>query len=194
MNICSLTERIMFLSDFDADISYLNFELLRYFGLKSVFGIEHSDKDIMINDTTLRFGTCCSVKEEGTDIAVYYSGIRDYSHLFYWVEEDGLRERLGEFYEEADKAFDNASWLSFALLCGAVFEGVLYAKGYRNGLEAKINKAVSDSIIDNRTSEIMHKVREFRNLIHAYKYEEPRVTRRDAMDIRSVLDKLLISF
>jgi len=182
--------------DVEVEIPILPAFSVVYFWIRTGCHDTHFDRNVLSSDTKLKFYNGQSVKQEHTDItiALYYSGIRDYSHLFHWVDEEALRVRLGEFYEEAEKSFDNASWLSFALMCGAIFEGILYAKGYRNGLESKINKALEESVIDSHTAAIMHNVRGFRNLVHAYKFNEPKVSRADAMDIRSVLDKLLIQF
>ena len=79
-------------------------------------------------------------------------------------------------------------------MCGAIFEGVLLAKGLKESLSKKIEKARNNGIIDERTQQVMNSVNDFRNLVHAYKYDKSYVTRANAMDIRSVLDRIIVDF
>ncbi|OAH58325.1 hypothetical protein AWH48_18285 [Domibacillus aminovorans] len=131
-------------------------------------------------------------------IALHYHGIKDYSLLFPWVKNNSLRKRLGNFYEEAEKNFEQGAWLSFALLCGAVFEGMLHAKlnPPENGrtFEDMTSDAFAKGILNKTQHDIMKKVRKSRNLVHPNMINIPYVTRRDAMDIRVTLDKLIKDF
>ncbi|HEY5601704.1 MAG TPA: hypothetical protein VIM41_01195 [Gammaproteobacteria bacterium] len=46
--------------------------------------------------------------------------------MFPAVSTPERKESLANYYEEAEKCFDAGAWLSFMLMCGAVFEGLLY--------------------------------------------------------------------
>ncbi|MFC8689279.1 DUF4145 domain-containing protein [Brevibacillus porteri] len=133
-----------------------------------------------------------------TSVVLHYHGVRDYSLLFPWVANVNLRERLGLFYEEAEKNFDQGAWLSFALMCGAVFEGMLFAKlnpaSSRNNFSNMITDATANRLLNGHQQNIMNTVRNFRNLVHGNLYTNPYITRKDAMDIRTTLDKLIKEF
>jgi len=125
-------------------------------------------------------------------IVIFYHGIRDYSLLFPNVNPPNLQSRLGEFYREADAAFDAAAWLSFMLMCGALFEGILFFKsGANQSFNDLILSAATKGTIDSQTRAIMDSVRQYRNLVHANRYAELYVSRADAMDTRITLDRLL---
>ncbi|MGM1535048.1 DUF4145 domain-containing protein [Bacillus cereus group sp. BceL215] len=136
---------------------------------------------------------------EGVSVVVHYQGIRDYKLLFPWVSQVDLQRDLGLFYEEAEKNFDSGAWLSFALMCGAIFEGMLYAKldyPSNNRFNNMIITASDEEhgILTTSQKEIMDKVRVLRNRIHCNKYHLPYVSRTDAMDIKSLLDRLIKDF
>lgn len=156
----------------------------------------YQDKCDIITNNTITCKAEYSTAEFEKKIIIYYHGIRDYSLLFYWVTEQQLRERLGMFYREAENDFDNGAWLSFALMSGAIFEGILYSKilGSSKTFHDMINYAHSNNIIDGKTKDIMHNVRQFRNLVHSNMYSSMYITRADAMDIRSILDKVIKEF
>ncbi|MEO0355155.1 MAG: DUF4145 domain-containing protein [Cyanobacteria bacterium P01_A01_bin.3] len=123
---------------------------------------------------------------------IHYHGIRDFSLLFPSVADPSLRERLGEFYREQEINFNDASWLSFILMCGAIFEGVLFSKiGRDDSFKKLIESAHQSNFIDLDTKKIMHSVRGYRNLVHAHKHTESYVLRKDAMDVKTTLDKLI---
>jgi hypothetical protein len=125
-------------------------------------------------------------------LIIHYHGIRNYGLLFPSVNPASLQKRLGEFYQEAETAFENAAWLTFMLMCGALFEGILFFKvGEDKTFHELIKKAHSTSIIDAETRDIMDKVRKYRNLVHSKFHERSYVSRADAMDTRTILDKLL---
>ncbi|MEH7214772.1 DUF4145 domain-containing protein [Priestia megaterium] len=135
---------------------------------------------------------------ESIHVVLHYHGIRDYSLLFPWIGNQRLRKRIGEFYEEADKNFEQGAWLSFALMCGAVFEGMLHARLDPNSTYSQfnnlINTAFSSRLIDEREKTIMQEVKEARNLVHSGNFKHPNVTRKNAMDIMATLNELIKKF
>jgi hypothetical protein len=158
------------------------------FGALSCFP---SKEDSIQND---KLTVCLEYDLNGLDskLVVHYHGIRDYKLLFPFVADTSLQERLGNFYREAEIAFENASWLSFMLMCGAIFEGILFAKlESEDSFHKLISTANQQGLIDTRTESIMNKVRGYRNLVHADNYTKPYVSRVDAMDTRITLDKLI---
>jgi hypothetical protein len=127
-------------------------------------------------------------------LVIHYHGIRDYALLFPTVSPIELQNRLGDFYREAEANFDSGAWLSFLLMCGALFEGFLYASTSKKGVntfEELIDNAFDEDRIDLTTKDTMHSVRKFRNLVHAKLFQKQYVTRANAMDTRIVLDRLL---
>jgi hypothetical protein len=128
-------------------------------------------------------------------LIIYYHGIRDYRLLFPSIANAALVERLASFYEEAEKNFNNATWLSYALMCGAIYEGLLFDKLAVNKSFANlINSASTTGLIDTATTNVMTKARNFRNLVHASRFGEVYVSRADAMDMRTTIDKLIKKF
>ncbi|MEH7754777.1 DUF4145 domain-containing protein [Bacillus toyonensis] len=160
-----------------------------------VFSVIRDDinSDVVIVETDMPF----LHDFEQISVVVHYNGIRNYSLLFPWVEVDGLKCDLGSFYEEAEKNFDQGAWLSFALMCGAVFEGMLYDKlGYpsENNFNYMTNIAYDRNVIDKQQKVIIDKVRKLRNRIHCNRFNKPYVSRTDAMDMKSILDRLIKDF
>jgi len=169
------------------------------------YAIEHSSlvlsggNTFLLNETNLlgdqlivhtAKNTC--LENYDCELIIYFHGIRNYSMLFPWVEDDVLRDRLGRFYEESEAAFENAAWLSFILMCGAIFEGMLFAKIAENlSFNQLIIRAKEEEYIDEYTANIMNRVRTDRNLVHANRCAEPFASRMDAMDTRTVLDRLI---
>lgn len=125
-------------------------------------------------------------------LTISYFGIRDYQLLFPWIADTNLRVRLGEFYSEAELNFENCCWLSYALMCGAIYEGILFAK-YRRTLTYNqlINFSFHSADINLQTKNIMEKTREIRNLVHANNCTKPFVSRLNAMDMRTTMDSLI---
>ena len=77
-------------------------------------------------------------------------------------------------------------------MCGAIYEGLLYGIfKNRDVFFSLIEKASQKEIIDEDTKQIMHTARELRNLVHGNNYEKPYVTRLQAMDMRTIMDKLI---
>lgn len=150
------------------------------------------DKQDSIQKDKLTVFTGYSLDELDSKLVIHYHGIRDYNLLFPFVANSSLKERLGNFYREAEITFENASWLSFMLMCGAIFEGILFAKlGQDKSFNNLIRAASHKGLIDAHTESIMNTVRGYRNLVHANKHTDPYVSRMDAMDTRITLDKLI---
>lgn len=126
-------------------------------------------------------------------LVIHYHGIRDYSLLFPHIASRELQRRLGQFYEEAEVSFENGAWLAFALMAGAIYEGMLFH--YDGCKEDNFAKLISlgkeNKILDEFSAGIMTRTRELRNLVHPGRANEPFVTRADAMDMRKVLDRLI---
>lgn len=80
------------------------------------------------------------------------------------------------------------------LMCGAIFEGMLFAKleqPNNSKFHQLITSARQNNLINIDTESKMNKVRVYRNLVHASRHSDPYVSRVDAMDIRTTLDKLI---
>ncbi|WP_242276710.1 DUF4145 domain-containing protein [Bacillus cereus group sp. BfR-BA-01445] len=174
---------------------------VEYFSVQDRGSFSLSSLDTVVAGDTLIMESVYPLSEEHRSISVvvYYNGIRDYSLLFPWVSNGDLKRDLGLFYEEAEKNFEQGAWLSFALMCGAVFEGMLYAKlNYpsENGFNLMITRASNEenNILNASQKEIMDKVRILRNRVHCNKFDLPYVSRVDAMDIKSLLDRLIKDF
>lgn len=158
------------------------------FGALSTFP---SDGDSLVGDT-LTVTVMYPLDDMDSRVAIFYHGIRDYRLLFPTVTSATLQARLGEFYREAEAAFDSASWLTFMLMCGALFEGILFFKlGVNQSFNQLIQAAIANGTIDATTASIMNTVRGHRNLVHANRHTEAYVTRAEAMDTRITLDRLL---
>ena len=111
------------------------------------------------------------------------------------ANDSSLAKRLGEFYEKSEKAFENGAWLSYALLCGGIFEGLLLDKKVAGNIfYDKIEEAEKQLIINDLQKQIMHTARKARNILHANKYNDPYIIRKDAMDIRTTMDVLIKEF
>jgi len=128
-------------------------------------------------------------------LIVHYHGIRDFTLLFPNVTDSYLASRLGNFYSEAELCFDQGAWLSYALMCGAIFEGMLFSMlgmpKKDNSFLSMIKDAKGKGLIDNPVASIMDQARENRNLVHAGLHSSAPITRAHAMDMRSTMDKLI---
>ena len=127
-------------------------------------------------------------------LTIYYIGIRDYKLLFPDIGDSALRERMGEFMEEADKTFSEGAWISFMIMAGAVFEGRLaYMLNSYNvphgGLVSEVEKL---EMMEDEEIEVIKSVKDYRNLVHAGKYKENlKVSRNSAMTVRLILDEYI---
>lgn len=127
-------------------------------------------------------------------LTIYYHGIRDYEALFPRVTNPDLKMRLAEFYIEAEIAFENKMRLAFCLMCGAIFEGLLFDRNPTGKFYDKINAAQTSGSITPDVASIMHNTRTKRNLIHASNFASPFVSHTEMMDMRTTLDKLIMDF
>lgn len=126
-------------------------------------------------------------------LVIHYHGIKDYALLFPHVQNRALQQRLGRFYKESEVSFDNGAWLALALMCGAIYEGMLFDHG--GGKERTFSELIDsgkrESVLDEFSEGIINRTRELRNLVHPGLAEKPYVTRAEAMDMRTVLDRLI---
>jgi hypothetical protein len=144
----------------------------------------------------LKFCSGFSLKFSGIEscrLLVHYHGIRDYSRLFPMIMDLPLRIRLGQFYEEAERTFENGSWLGFALMAAAVYEGLL---GWKlNAPSSKFARLIETAhqrgLIEDQEVDVLSTAREHRNLVHASRFETPWVQRADAMNMRVTMDGLV---
>lgn len=179
----------------------------------SAYAVEHADfmppsgidtglsilslgADFCVDADEIKFWSGFSLKFssiESCRLVIHYHGIRDYSRLFPMVSDVQLRIRLGQFYEEAERTFENGSWLAFALMASAVYEGLLGWKlNSRSEPFAKlIAEAHQRGLIETQEAQILDAAREHRNLVHASRLETPWVQRADAMDMRTTMDGLV---
>lgn len=129
-------------------------------------------------------------------LVIHYHGIRDYEALFPFVEEETYRKRLGKYYEEAEQVFETGAWLSYALMCGALYEGVLgcVLKNFDDVFQVLIQQAKENEIITEDQRYVMDIARDARNLVHISRIKKGYVTRADAMDMRTTMDKVIYKF
>ena len=130
-------------------------------------------------------------------LEVHYHGIRDYSLLFPHVQtiEPDRAAHLGLYYSEMEASFDNAAWLSFMLMAGAIFEHLLFfaTGGAKQTLFDLNNESLIRGIISQSDFYVIDKSREYRNVIHANKINKYYVQRKDAMDARSLIERLILN-
>lgn len=189
--------------DAKVDGEYLVYDIPIYeaFGVTSyiyrdgcVIGFE--DEGIMIKDGKLytRCSDILEMLEERSTLIIYYCDIRDYKLLFPKILKNNkqLAERLGRYYYEAEKAFESESWLTYSLMCAAIYEGLLYFKKiHGKDFNEKIDNACSQNIISKKEKDLMHIARQKRNLVHANNYDKKYVLRHEAVDMRTTMDNLI---
>lgn len=130
-------------------------------------------------------------------LQIFYHGIRDYSLLFPRIAatDQNRAERLGKYYQEAEVCFDDGAWLSFALMSGAIFEHMLYHKlsGSHDTLASLTQEAATNGVITQQDAAIIDNVRKFRNVIHCNKMNIAYITRAEAMDVKTLIDRLVLT-
>lgn len=152
---------------------------------------EYEDFEINGNEFIWKYSGSTGV-EDKLRLLIHYYGIRDYALLFPSIQNSELGKRLGQFYQEAESAFQNGAWLSYSLMCGAIYEGILFARLNQNeNFKKLITKAENQNLISSDTARTMNTARILRNLVHGNKFTDPYVSRAQAMDMRSVMDKLI---
>lgn len=124
-------------------------------------------------------------------LTIYHNGIKNYQLLFPHVNEDSLKARLGQFAEEAEKAFESQSWISYCLMVGAVLEGLLFNEFGNKHFKKLVELANQSNLVNALEADLINKIRETRNLIHACKHNEPIAGRGLALDLSVAYDRLL---
>ncbi len=157
----------------------------------------------------IEFTSKNSLLSHDVKLIIHYHGIRNYANLFPWINDEELKERIGHYYRELELSFSNHSWLTFSLMSGALFEGLLYAKLNKPKKQVKrkgkyidtdktfnelIIQAGIQNLISNEMRKIMNEVRSIRNLVHANKYKMNYVNREKAYDIMSLIDNIIKEF
>lgn len=155
------------------------------------------ESDFILKDGNLvlkGYAKSYSMLEDISILVINYQEIRDYKLLFPRIlkENKELAERLGKYYYEGEKSFENQAWLTYSLMCAAIYEGLLYFTNTQDkSFFERIEKAYNSNIIDENEKEIMHTAREYRNLVHAEKYTKEYVSRKSAVDMRTTMDCLV---
>lgn len=83
-----------------------------------------------------------------------------------------------------------------AAVAAAVYEGLLGQRlgDLKKGLADLIKLAAREKVLTSREESILRVARGSRNLVHAGLFNEPIVTRTNAMDMRTVMDALIRKF
>lgn len=128
-------------------------------------------------------------------VRVTYIGIKDYRDFFAFVKDGIVRQRLADMFEEAESAFENQMWFCYTIVAGAVCEGILLSvlqAGRNAPFKRLIERAAESKTISSTQASTLHKVRKLRNKIHPYNFEESDITRPVAMELKILIDELLI--
>ncbi|WP_217581593.1 hypothetical protein [Lysinibacillus sp. GbtcB16] len=178
------------------EIPTLSAYTVEYFSL-NISPLSSFHQGDIITGNTIEFETDF-VKEEinSLEVVIYYHGIKDYQALFPWITDEPVRKRLATYYEELEKTFEVKAWLPFVLMCAAVIEGMLYEKLGRPTvtLNEMIEQATENGLLNLNDSSIMHKARKSRNLVHINRRELPYVNRKEALEMRVTIDRLIKHF
>jgi hypothetical protein len=124
-------------------------------------------------------------------LTLYHAGIKDYSLLFPHISNESLRQRLGQFAQEAESAFESQSWMSYVMMVGAVVEGLLFNQFNKDNFCELINLAGENGILDTNEVTVIHEVRALRNRVHASKHEQAFADRKIAMELNIIYERLL---
>ncbi|MBB3060101.1 hypothetical protein [Microbulbifer rhizosphaerae] len=124
-------------------------------------------------------------------LTIYHAGIKDYSLLFPHIKSESLRQRLGQFAQEAESALSSQSWMSYVLMVGAVLEGLLFNQFGDKSFAVLIRDAIDRNLIDNQEAALFQEVRATRNRVHAAKHMEPFSNRKIAMELNVIYERLL---
>lgn len=150
----------------------------------------------IVDDKVLIYGVdklMNTLRPSSPVLTVYHFGIKDYSLLFPEIEDPALKQRVGLFMEEADKTFEQEAWLSFVVMAGSVFEGILSDLTADHGSTfGKLVSKVDDlQVLDGYVVSVLRDAVKFRNHVHAGRYNEETAIRQDAMNIRVQLDQFI---
>lgn len=124
-------------------------------------------------------------------LTVYHRGIKDYRLLFPHVKTGLLQARLATFAEEAEKAFESQSWISYCLMVGGVLEGLLYDQFSIENFKKLIEIASDRKILSAEEASLINEIRLARNKIHANRYKESVVERKTALELSVAYDRLI---
>lgn len=130
------------------------------------------------------------MNSDGNRLIVHYAGIRDYSLLFPHINNPEKQMRLGQFADEADRAFESSAWMSFVIMSSAVVEGLL-SEYFKGKFMALIQQAEAENLISTSEAESLQTVRLVRNQFHTNKYSGAFADRTLAMDVFTLYDRLL---
>ncbi|EOD77771.1 hypothetical protein D515_03533 [Grimontia indica] len=172
----------------------IEFSELRIFGFfeEGTHKTLTQDIDYFINGDSIFIDYFHPVHVTYIQLIVNYHGIREYELLFPKVTNLELKSRLAKFYQESEASFESQSWLCYSLMNAAIFEGMLISViGKDCGFYNLIEMAKNKGYINSFESECIHNARNKRNLIHAGKFKADFITRAEAMDLRTVMDKLI---
>ena len=153
-------------------------------------------ESVIVGDTVVIYGVddlVLAFNPTEPTLVVNYLGIRDYQPFFPHFENQSLRERAAKFLEEADKTFEESSWLAFAMMAGAVFESLLFdmAGDKRDSFGPLIGKVKKKDIFNSMEIAALETANNARNLVHAGRHGDPYITREKAMTVRVVLEQFL---
>ncbi|MEJ2622596.1 MAG: hypothetical protein P8163_20815 [Candidatus Thiodiazotropha sp.] len=124
-------------------------------------------------------------------LTLIYADIRDYGLLSPHINDPDLKQRLGQFAEEADNAFQGGAWMSFTIMAISVIEGLLFNIFGRKNLSKLIDMASNNSIINEKEKDLLHNARKVRNRIHAGQFKKPLADRCTGTDLYVLYDQLL---
>lgn len=154
--------------------------------------IEGRDFEIVGDSVIWRSPVQPFIPADGTyRLIVHYHGIRDYEALFPSVQDLNIRRRIAQFQEEADTVFQQKAWMSYVILSTAVLEGLLVYRLGNKKLVRLIDEASESGLINDAGRNALHNARDRRNLVHASRAQEPYVSRLEAMDVRTSMDRLI---
>lgn len=126
-------------------------------------------------------------------LVVHYNAIRDYALLFPSVKKEKA-DGLGEYYREAEANYASGAWLSFCLMAGSIYEGLLQVFLEDEGSHfVTLIENAKDKVIDEETAKHMNEIREMRNLTHLNNHKKP-LDRILVVDIRKELDRIVKKF
>ncbi|MEW8200746.1 MAG: hypothetical protein AB2653_12445 [Candidatus Thiodiazotropha endolucinida] len=169
----------------------LNHDLIR--NATDVDGLDNTT-DYEIIEDTIRIKRVDLIPEglhTNCSLTLFYAGIRDYSLLFPHISDPKLKERLGQFAEEADNTFQNGSWMSFTIMAISAIEGLLFNEIGNKKLNQLIEKAHEIGILNTNEKALLHSAREVRNRVHAGLFKEPLADRIFGTDLYVLYDQLI---
>ncbi|MGD8913559.1 MAG: hypothetical protein PVJ68_12575 [Candidatus Thiodiazotropha sp.] len=124
-------------------------------------------------------------------LTLIYADIRDYGLLFPHIDDHELKQRLGQFAEEADNAFQGGAWMSFTIMAISVVEALLFNIFGNKNLSVLIDMASSISIINEKEKGLLDDARKVRNRVHAGQFKKPLADRCFGTDLYVLYDQLL---